>query len=172
MLRFMGCLSPETEDLIIRASIFRMPSHLLGKPHVCCSASIQALSQSLEGQPGSSGNVCLYLPSGFQCYLGELRGEFANISHSSDSHGRQQFVNCQKHLSKEALIPWIHLFHDAQVPFLFLNAEPQASNENSKAINQLFSPVKQLFCVIHLQTVETAFSEATYHTNMYVFVLG
>lgn len=32
--------------------------------------------------------------------------------------------------------------------------------------------MKQLFCVIHLQTVETAFLAATYHTNMYVFVLG
>lgn len=66
-----------------------------------------------------------------------------------------------------------YISHDASVPFLFLTAEPQASNENNKAINQLFfSPVKQLFCVIHLQTVETAFLAATYHTNMYVFVLG
>lgn len=109
MLRFMACLSPKIEDLIIRANIFRVPSHLLGKPHVCCSAPIQGLSQSLEGQPGSSDNTCLYLPSGFQCYLRGLRGEFANISQPLDPHGRQQFVNCQKHLSKEALIPWIHL---------------------------------------------------------------
>lgn len=109
MLRFMACLSPKIEDLIIRANIFQVPSHLLGKPHVCCSAPIQGLSQSLEGQPGSSGNTCLYLPSGFQCYLRGLRGEFANISQPLDPHGRQQFVNCQKHLSKEALIPWIHL---------------------------------------------------------------
>lgn len=32
--------------------------------------------------------------------------------------------------------------------------------------------MKQLFCVIHLQTVETAFLAATYHNNMYAFVLG
>lgn len=33
-----------------------------------------------------------------------------------------------------------YISHDASVPFLFLTAEPQASNENNKAINQLFFP--------------------------------